>query len=223
MASYHYSIKSGKKGTALEHSRYVARTGKYAKRASDLTTTAHGNIPEWAKTPAEFWRAADKFERSNGTAYKEIVVALPNELTHQQHVDLVHAHINAVLKNKPYQFAIHSHTSAAANVPQPHAHIMFSNRVPDGEKRTPDQFFRRYNPTAPAVGGCRKDSGGKSSSELSAELVAQRAAWAVATNAQLERNGHAARVDHRSNRDRGIAAPPSHHNGPGWTRQVKNT
>ena len=60
MTSYHLEIKSGKKGSAEEHSKYILREGKYAKK-EDLLYTAYGNMPEWADAdPAAFWKAADK-------------------------------------------------------------------------------------------------------------------------------------------------------------------
>ena len=47
-------------------------------------------MPEWAKDdPAHFWRAADAFERANGSTYREIEIALPRELNEAQRLALV--------------------------------------------------------------------------------------------------------------------------------------
>ncbi len=89
---------------------------------------------------------------------------------------------------------------------QPHAHIMFSDRTPDGIERVPSQHFKRYNPRNPEHGGCKKDRGGREPSVLKNELVSRRESWADLQNEFLEANGHAARVDHRSNKDRGGGA-----------------
>lgn len=221
MATFHYSVKTGKRGTANEHSRYIARTGKYAQRSDDLIFTQHGNLPQWATTPGEFWLGADKFERTNGSAYKEIVLALPIELSPDQRLALVQMFIAQQLYGKTYQFAIHCPISALAQVLQPHVHIMYSDRIPDGIPRAPDQYFRRHNPLDPSAGGCKKDSGGRNPTELGAELVQQRAAWAVLMNMHLSLNGHEARVDHRSNRDRGISSSPGPHLGPARIRGLQ--
>ena len=87
MASYHLTAKIGKKGKAAAHAAYIAREGKYSRRDryEDLEATASGNMPEWAAhNAAHFWTAADEHERVNGSAYREIEVALPRELTHGQ-------------------------------------------------------------------------------------------------------------------------------------------
>lgn len=47
-----------------------------------------------------------------------------------------------------------------------------------------------------------------------ARLAADRAAWAALANAALERAGSEARIDHRSNRERGLEAVPTVHEGP---------
>jgi len=37
-----------------------------------LVFVQHGNLPAWANgDPAIFWKAADKYERANGAAYRE--------------------------------------------------------------------------------------------------------------------------------------------------------
>lgn len=217
MASYHLSIKSGKRGKATEHAAYIAREGKHGRAANreDLIATEHGNLPDWADgNPASFWNMADKHERKNGAAYRELELALPAELKPEQHIALLQDFVKAELPGKPYQLAIHEPIAALGEVKQPHAHIMFSDRKPDGIERTPSQHFKRYNPTNPELGGCKKDSGGREPGELKNELVSRRENWASLQNKFLEANGHAARVDHRSNKDRGIHSSPERHLGP---------
>ncbi|MDK4547802.1 MobA/MobL family protein, partial [Kingella kingae] len=49
-----------------------------------------GNMPKWAQNnPLDFWRAADQYERKNGTVYREHEIALPRELNAEQRAELV--------------------------------------------------------------------------------------------------------------------------------------
>ncbi|MCP2770636.1 MobA/MobL family protein, partial [Salmonella enterica subsp. enterica serovar Typhimurium] len=85
------------------------------------------------KNPAELWKAADEFERKNGTAYREIEIALPRELTREQRIELVEDFVQKELGNRhAYQYAIHNPPGAIDGKEQPHAHIMFCERINDG-------------------------------------------------------------------------------------------
>lgn len=230
MASFHISIKSGKRGNAAEHAAYIARVGKHLKKGekSDLVATEHGNLPNWANdNPLAFWKAADQHERVNGATYRELEVALPNELTREQNLALVKDFIEKEIGVKPFHYAIHLPNAALGNVDQPHAHILSSERKPDGIERSPAQHFKRYNAKEPEKGGCKKDSGGKDRLTQKSEVVRIRQSWADMQNQHLEKNGHEARVDHRSNKDRGIEAVPEKHLGQAgvkkMTAEEKNT
>jgi MobA/MobL family len=217
MASYHCTVKAGAKGKASAHADYISRAGKYSEgdRYEDLEASAYGNMPKWsAHNPAHFWSASDKYERVNGTAYREIEVALPREFTPSQRLELVQEFIKQELGDKhAYQFAIHKPNAAIEDGEQPHAHIMFSERIRDGIDRDPDEYFKRYNAKTPEKGGCKKASGGKLAKERKAELVALRERWAEVQNKHLEKHGHNDRVDHRSLKDQGINREPEKHLG----------
>ena len=217
MASYHFSIKSGKRGKAAKHAAYIARVGKLGKDAdaTDLVVTDHGNLPSWTQgNPDTFWQAADQNERVNGAAYRELEIALPAELSEQQRLHLVKDIITLEIGDKPFQYAIHRPVAALGKVDQPHVHIMFSDRRPDGIERGPQQHFKRFNARNPELGGCKKDSGGKSPSALKSEVLTRREHCANLQNAYLEQHGHAARVDHRSHQERGIERKAERHLGP---------
>ncbi len=210
------SVKNGKKGTAANHAAYIARQGKHgtADKKADLRLVSHGNLPEWAaEDPSILWKAADKYERANGAAYREYELALPSELSLEQNAELARAFIERHVGNKPYQLAIHTPIAAFGKIPQPHMHLMICDRKPDGICRLPEQFFNRHNPKHPEIGGCKKDSGGKSKQEMREQLAIVREDWARMQNSALEQNGHSARVDHRSHRDRGIDCSPEIHLG----------
>lgn len=215
MASYHFSIKSGKRGKAREHAAYIAREGKYGQnKGRDLIAKEHGNLPEWAEdNPLLFWKMADEHERVNGSAYREFEMALPLELTPDQRLQLVRDFVKQEVGEKPYQLAIHEPQAALGGVKQPHGHIMISDRIPDGIERLPHQHFSRFNPSHPDQGGCKKISGGKDWGTFKNGLMTLRGNWAKLQNRYLEKYGHEARVDHRSNRDRGIDSEREKHLG----------
>jgi len=225
MASFHLSIKNGKKGSAASHSAYIAREGKFGRngKGEDLQMRQHGNLPPWAQDkPAVFWSAADKHERANGTTYVELEFALPSELTPAQRSELVQAFAEEVCGNKPYQFAIHAPEAALGKVSQPHAHLMVNNRVPDANERSPELHFRRYNAAHPELGGCRKDSGGRHRGEMKALATSIRETFSNLQNQYLEKYDHTDRVDHRSFRSRGIDKVPERHLGHARIRQMSD-
>ncbi len=221
MASYHLSAKIGAKGKAASHASYIAREGKYTGKAryEDLEATEYGNMPAWAQhTPAHFWKAADVHERANGSAYREIEIALPRELTPSQRLELVRDFVAQELGEKhAYQFAIHAPKAAVEQGDQPHAHIMYSERIRDGIERDPEQYFKRYNTKNPENGGAKKFSGGKRADELKSELLATRERWADVQNEHLEKHGWTDRVTHLSLIDQGIERLPEKHLGSRMT------
>lgn len=217
MATYHLQVKTGKRGQAAAHSAYISRTGKHGKgdKGSDLLATGAGNMPSWSQgDPKTFWRASDKFERSNGSTYREYELALPAELSLPQNLELVQEFLHEVIGPRPYEFAIHAPNAALGSVPQPHAHVMTSGRVSDHIERSAEQHFRRYNAMAPELGGCKKDSGGQHRGQMKEALVATRESWADLQNKHLKLHGHDSRVDHRSLKAQGLARQPERHLGP---------
>jgi hypothetical protein len=225
MASYHLTAKIGTKGKAAAHAAYISREGKYSgrERYEDLEATAAGNMPKWAEhEPANFWNAADEHERANGSAYREIEVALPRELDPAQRRELVEDFVRRELGDQHvYQWAIHTPKAALEKGEQPHAHIMYSERRLDGIERAPDQFFKRYNAKNPERGGAQKASGGKARGALKDELLATRQRWAEVQNEHLARHGHEARVDHRTLEAQGINRGPEKHLGGHGVRALQ--
>lgn len=218
MASYHASVKAGRKGKAKAHAQYVAREGKYRKLldGEQLEAVMHGNMPAWAEhDPMELWGAADEFERANGTAYREYELALPNELSEFQRLGLVRDFVETEFGEKhAFTVGIHNKISTIGEIEQPHAHVMKCERTLDGIDRDPAQYFKRYNAKNPERGGCKKANTGLSPAERRADLEALRERWATMTNKHLELAGLDVRVDHRSLADQGIDRAPEKHLGP---------
>jgi hypothetical protein len=221
MASFHHRIKSGKKGTARAHASYIDRHGKFSNRGEDLVHAEHGNLPEWAENnPNLFWKIADKYERKNGAVYREHEIALPNELTEEQLIVLTKRIVSALIGNKPYQYAIHAPDGSLGSIPNPHVHLMYSDRLPDGIKREPEKMFSRFNSKQPENGGCKKDSGGMTRQELRKNVIAMRKTIADLQNQALTEYGHDARVDHRSLREQGKQRQPERHMGAARIRSL---
>jgi hypothetical protein len=206
------SVGVGKKGKASPHAAYIAREGKYAKPDDDLEkleSVGHGNMPLWAETePNFFWQMADAYERQNGSAYREHVIALPRELTVDQRHDLVLDWIKQELgDNHAYQYAIHN-PPALDGKGQPHCHLMFSERTIDGISRDPDQYFKRYNSKKPEKGGAKKANTGMKPAERKAELIDQRQRWEQICNKHLKQAGSRATINMKSYADRDIKLTP---------------
>lgn len=222
MASYHLSVKTGGKGSASPHADYISRDGKYAReKDSDLEHKESGNMPAWAAhKPSEFWKAADTSERANGCTYREIEIALPRELKPEQRLELVRDFVQQEIGDRhAYQFAIHNPKAAIAGGEQPHAHIMFSERINDGIHRDPEQYFKRANNKEPERGGAKKVRFGETPTERKEHLVAQRSRWADLQNTHLERYQHTDRVDARSLKAQGIEREPERHLGAGQVQR----
>ncbi len=116
-------------------------------------------MPSFAEgKPAEFWQAADVYERSNGRTCSSLVVAFPKELNIAQRIELAEQFIAEFADRYRYPFtcAIHNHAGSIGGIEQPHLHFMYSERHVDGIERTPEQFFKRYNPKEPEKGGAQK-------------------------------------------------------------------
>lgn len=229
MASFHLSVKIGKAGSGAKHACYIVRAGKYADlldspKAEVVEHIEHGNMPVWAQAdPIVFWEEADARERKNGSIYREFELALPNELSPEQSRDLVRDFVSAELSDKfVYSFAIHNGKAAIAGEQQNrNAHIMFSERMLDGNERGPDLFFKRANKKNPDQGGCVKANFSATTTERKTALVELRERFANTTNAHLEKYGYSDRVTHLSLKEQGIDRPPERHFGPKVIRNFK--
>ncbi|EMN9522015.1 AAA family ATPase [Acinetobacter baumannii] len=197
MANYHLSVKTGKNvgssgSRGASHYAYINREGKYKR--DDIEQIESGNLPSWAVDAQHFWKAADKYERANGRIYTELEISLPRELNQEQRQELVQQFVEKTLsKNFTYSYAIHT-PLASDGEQNPHVHLMFSERKLDGIDRTEQQFFRRYNPKNPELGGAGKDR------YFSARIFVSdvRMEWANHANDYMEKLGLDARIDHRS-------------------------
>ena len=207
MAVPHLCVKYGsrqKGSSAKEHFKYICRLQANAK--DDLVFVCHQNYPEWGKSPVDFYQAADTYERANARLYREIVVALPRELSGDRQLELVTKWAESELgKSHPYTIAVHS-PLALDGKPNVHAHIMLSDRTLDGVERDPKLFFKRANTKNPKLGGTAKDKDWKRKQKV----VELRQSWEKAHNLALERAGigKEAAISMKSLKDQGIDRLP---------------
>jgi hypothetical protein len=211
-------MKVGGSGKAGPHAAYIFREGRYARDETleRLDATEAGNMPAWAQSdPIAFWRAADDYERVNGTTYREMEIAIPRELSIEDRTDLVRAFVRQEIGNAhAYQWAIHTPVMSSDGGEQPHVHLMFSERQVDGIERGPDEYFKRANSKAPERGGAKKGYGPRAGERLSREERAEhlkelRGRWEEMANNHLARAGREERIDMRSYADRGLDIAPA--------------
>lgn len=157
------SQKPSKNSSAVQRFHYITRTQNFENHkeniAEKLEFMQSGNMPHFAQNkPDEFWQAADIYERKNGRVCSSLVVALAKELTAAQRSELAEQFIAEFADRYqfPYSCAIHNHQGSLGGQEQPHLHLIYSERSVDEIERTPEQFFKRYNPKNPQKGGAQK-------------------------------------------------------------------
>lgn len=193
-STYHFSslpCPAGK--SAAAHYDYVAREGKYAPEyfgQDDLHVEGYGNIPNWANSPEKFWDAADRFGKVNGRSYREINVALQNELSMEDNIQLVREFLkeSGISDEHAYYYAIHSRTSIDGTQDNIHAHIMFNEKVIERDRPLDRyDYFRNYAENAQG----EPTSGYRTSKKHSSRggILADRYLWENIVNRKFrERN-----------------------------------
>jgi hypothetical protein len=231
-ALFHCSIRQlkrtdtgtgGKPVSALAACHYIKRKGAYtaknlakARRKSEkeerLVLAGTFSMPSWARGENKdevFWKAADEYERANGRLALKIECAIPRDIPPNKWEALTREFCTRQFKGHPVSFAIHEGRASDGKT-NPHIHFEASERALDGIERPPEQFFRRANPKNPAKGGAAKDRRWHHK-----DFFHQvRMGWAEVCNEFMAAAGADARVDHRSNADRGIEQLPGIHDGP---------
>jgi hypothetical protein len=167
------------------------------------------NAPEGWNDPAKLWNEAEKAEkRINSCVSREVLVALPAEMTNEQREELTRSIAGELVSRYGVGLSvgIHEPDKGEQNF---HAHILMTTRRlgPDGlGEKTRELDDKKQGPEQ--ISGIR-------------EMVANR------TNEHLQRHGYEARVDHRTLEDQRLSAldngdlekaaelsrAPTHHRG----------
>ncbi len=215
MAIYRFSaeiIGRGKGYSATAAAAYRAgeriedeRTGAvhdYRRRGGVLHAEilAPEGAPAWARDRAKLWNAVEQAERRRDAQLsRQLVLALPHELTDAQRKELVRDFVQRefVSRGMVADFAIHA-PDPESDARNHHAHVMLTMRRFDGER-----FGNKER-------GWNEDG----------VLRGWRYQWAQLQNRALEKAGHKARVDHRSYEDQGIDREPTRHLGK-WAHRME--
>jgi hypothetical protein len=218
VAIFHFTadIVSRKAGqSAIAKAAYISRSRLTDERDGEARDfrAAGGSLfsgiflpkdaPEWAHDRAQLWNEAERAEdRStrphDATVARTYEMALPHELTDEQRRYLVQDFVKENFTRKGYaaDVALHAPDKEGDNRNY-HAHILVTDR-----RLEQDGFAKN-----------KRERQGKEK-ERKAELEHLRERWEHHTNRQLERYGHAERVDRRSLEAQGIDREPTQHLGP---------
>ena len=211
MAIYHLTAKTISRGSGVSakaRHEYIEREGRYKSDASEVAYKENGNMPAWAQeNPRTYWESADTYERANGRLFRQIEFALPRELTQDEQRQAATSFVLSIVQtnegNLPYSFAIHK----GHNKGNPHCHLIFSERVNDGQERDAATWFSR---AGKGKGGAHKTTALRRKDWL----FSVRESWEGIANAALERAGIHERINCHTLADQGIERAPSYHLGP---------
>jgi len=226
MSVYHFSVSTisrsdGRSATAaiayrsgsLIHCERTGETYDYRKKSGVLSSDIFhpDNSPEWANNRESLWNAAEKSEtRKNSAVAREIIIALPSELSEEERRELAHQLARKLVKRHGCAVEVSIHAPGGEGDNRNfHAHILMSTR-----RLTPEGFGEKTRELDSVKTG-------------SAIITEWRGYWAQAQNEALERAGVSARVDHRSLKEQGITDRlPGWHKGSSVTameREGKET
>jgi hypothetical protein len=210
VAIYHLSAKTigrtaGQSAVAAAAYRSAERltdraTGEvkwYSARAARVVFSglfAPHDAPAWARNREALWNQVEAVEkRRNSTFCREYEISLPTELSHVQQVWLLQDFVKAAFVRKGFVVDACMHApDRGADERNNHFHLMVAERQID------------------STGFAKKKDRTLQTREL---LRALRKQWADLANRHLERYGHAARIDHRSLAEQGVARLPTVHLG----------
>lgn len=192
MAIYHLhaqviSRKAGRSAVACAAYRagekiQDERTGEqfdYTRKRSVVESMilAPEDAPEWARDRAQLWNQVEAAEvRKDAQLVREMDIALPTELTHEQRRELIKSFVQEQFVDHGMVADVAIHKSTRPGDPRNHhAHVMLTMREIDQEGF--GKKVREWN-----------DWG---------RLEGWREEWEKAANRDLERAGRESRIDHR--------------------------
>ena len=190
-AAYRAAQEIHDERTGITHD-YTRKRGVYA---TEILTPA--DAPEWMRDRTALWNGVEHREiRKDAELAREIDIALPTELSHDQKQALVRSYAQEQFTNQGMVADIAYHDLHKKN---PHVHILLTLRTIDGDGFGNKQ--RAWNDKA---------------------LLQQwREAWAQHANHALEQSGHETRIDHRTLEDQAIDRMPQIHLGPKVSKMLK--
>lgn len=228
MAIYHLSVKPVSRGAG--RSATAAAAYRAAERIEDHTTgqvfdytrkcgVEHSEIVlpveaarrdiNWARDRQQLWNAAEVAEkRKDARVAREYEVALPQELTKAQRLELTREFSQEIANRFgcAVDFAVHK-PHREGDQRNFHAHILTTTRRIEATGLGAKTSIEWADTDRAKQGlGPAKD-----------EVAAIRERWAVLSNDKLQTLGHESRIDHRSLEARGEDRRPGQHLGPSVT------
>ena len=213
MAIYHLSAKTisrGKGQSAIasaayrsEQKLFDSRSGKtfdYSRKnvCTHSEIIAPKNAPEWVYDREALWNMVESVEkRKDSQLAREIDIALPIELSHQEQIDLVREFVRSSFVSAGMVADVNVHQKDV----NPHAHIMLTTRSID------ENGFGLKNIAwnkKPVLMEWRKD-------------------WADKANHYLAKADHDIRIDHRSYAELGVDLEPQNKIGTGYHQKDKES
>ena len=199
------------------------------------------NVPEGIHDRATLWNAIEGLDGLHGQYCRSWDIALPHELSLDQQRDLVLAFIDREFTSRGMiaDWSIHDKdeskksSQADHNI---HVHIMTTMRPIVQDRSGAWKFGKKWksvterDTSGNAICIGRDKNGHKRYKKHNVPatdwnekttLRAIRKGWADAANAALQRAGSDARIDHRSNRERGLPHVPTIHLGPTAARMER--
>ncbi len=212
---------------------YDERTGEtyYGFKDKGRVVVAKTMLPEGApeeyKDPAVLFNALEMYDSaSNARPAKKMIVALPRELTLKQQEQIMEGFVKDNLNANGYAAVYVIHKDPKNN--NPHGHILSANRQIDKNgqwslKRKMEYALDEHGERIPLLNpdGTQKvdKQNRKQWKRINAEqnpldkkefLKGLREAWATECNKYLDEEH---KIDHRSNKDRGLEEEPTIHEG----------
>src|SRR5215213_8491960 len=216
VAIYHFSAKMIARSngrSAVAAAAYRSASGLLDEREArphdfrQKADVVHSEIllpdgaPEHWADRAVLWNAVEAAEkRKDAQLAREVEFALPREVRRKEGVALARAFVQRAFVARGMVADLNVHWPVDAHgEAQPHAHVMLTLRAAGREG-----FGRKVR----AWNGV-------------AELQGWREAWTATANECLAALGHAARIDHRSLKEQGLALEPQNKIGPAGARRAE--
>ena len=221
MAIYHLSVKpisrsAGRSAVAAAAYRAAQKlTNERDGLTHDFTRKGgveHSEIlipkdsdADWAKDRSTLWNMAEAAEkRKDSRVAREVEIALPQELTAEQRLELVRDFAQGMADRYgvAVDFSIHS-PDAKMDVRNYHAHIMLTTRKLEANGLGEKSEWELEDKKLRALGRPTTYD----------QLKDIRIDWEQRANRHLALAGHDIRIDHRSHRDCGLEIEPTQHVG----------
>lgn len=151
--------------------------------------------PERLQDRQTLWNEVEELETRRDAQYcRELVVALPVELSHEENIRLVRSYIRKAFVEKGMiaDFAFHD-PDPKSGQRNPHVHIMLTMRGLTLEGQFEATKNRKWND---------RDN-----------VQRWRERWARSCNKWMEKGGFVERIDHRSYKEQGVNKAPTVHMG----------